>query len=134
MAQLRDRGQFVRFTLVQGLGTVLDYAVAVALVGLLTAPQLAASTAGFLLGTVVNYCAHNIFSYAHTSRASISLKGYGSYLLAVLFALAVRLAAVALLGAVTALPFWLILIAAIGASFVTSYVLATLWVFARKSG
>jgi len=133
MSNLKDKSLFFRFLSISVLGTVADYLLAVLLAQAFSAPYVLASTCGFILGSIVNYCGHNIFSYEHTDKSTISVRGYGKYLLAVLSSLVVRLIVVAGLGYVTALPFWFILLVAIGASFVTSYVISTLWVF-RKSG
>ena len=133
ISNLKDKRLFFRFLSISVVGTIADYLLAVLLALVFSAPYVFAATCGFVLGSVVNYCGHNIFSYEHTDKSTISLRGYGKYLLAVLSSLAVRLAVVAALGYVTALPFWLILLVAIGASFVASYVISTLWVF-RKPG
>ncbi len=132
MKDLRDRRQFLRFTGVSIMGMIADYVLALALA---TAGMsyLVASTFGFTLGAFVNYCGHSVFSYEHTSRKTISLRGFGKYFLAVLISLVTRLVAVAGLEHATPLPFWLILLIAIGASFIASYVISTLWVF-RKPG
>ena len=132
MKDLKDRRQFVRFAGVSVIGTVADYLLAL-LLAAAGVSYIVASTCGFVLGSFVNYCGHSIFSYEHTSHKTISLKGFGRYFLAVLFSLVVRLAAVAGLEYATSLPFWLVLLIAIGASFVASYVISTLWVF-RKPG
>ncbi len=133
ISDLKDKGLFFRFLSISVLGTIADYLLAVLLALAFSAPYILASTCGFILGSAVNYCGHNIFSYKHTSKGTISVRGYGKYLMAVLSSLVVRLAVVAALGYVTALPFWFILLVAIGASFVASYVISTLWVF-RKPG
>lgn len=134
MAELRDGKQFKRFGVVQVGGTIVDYAVANALVYLLATGEVLAATIGFLIGSAINYIGHNVYSYEHTDRNSISFLGYLRYMSAVGFALLARLAVVKLLAMFTGLPFWLILIAGIGVSFVVSYVLATVWVFRRKAG
>lgn len=131
LSQLRDRRLFLRFFFVNGLGTIVDYAVAVLLVAAFAVAEIAAATAGFVIGTVFNYVGHTLFSYEHTGRDSLSILGYLKYLAAVMLSLVVRLAVVAGLGAATALPFWFVLIVAIGASFVASFVVATLWVFRK---
>lgn len=133
VSDLKDKRLFFRFLSISVLGTIADYLLALLLVAIFSIAYVPASTCGFILGSMVNYCGHNIFSYEHTNRETISVRGYVKYLLAVLSSLLVRLAAVAVLGYLTALPFWFILLIAIGASFVTSYVISTLWVF-RKTG
>ncbi len=130
MKGLKDKRQLVRFASVSVMGTIADYLLAL-LLAAVGFSYIAASACGFFLGAVVNYCGHSIFSYEHTSRKTISLIGFGKYFLAVLSSLAVRLAAVAGLDYATPLPFWLVLLIAIGASFVASYVISTLWVFRR---
>ncbi|SLN75886.1 GtrA family protein [Ruegeria meonggei] len=132
-SELRDKRQFFRFFGVNILGMIADYLLAVLLASFFGTPYVLAVTCGFILGSFVNYCGHNIFSYEHTSRETISALGFGKYLLAVLFSLIVRLIVVAALDYISLLPFWLILLAAIGVSFVVSYVISTLWVF-RKPG
>ena len=132
-SDLRDKRQFFRFFGVNILGMVADYLLAVLLASVFGTPYVLAVTCGFILGSFVNYCGHNIFSYEHTSRETISALGFGKYLLAVLFSLVVRLIVVAALDYISLLPFWLILLVAIGVSFVVSYVISTLWVF-RKPG
>ncbi|WP_420587364.1 GtrA family protein [Ruegeria sp.] len=131
ISDLKDKRLLLRFLAISALGTVADYLLALLLAGLLSAPYAIASTLGFILGSVINYFGHNIFSYEHTSRNTISLKGYGKYFLAVLSSLVIRLAVVEGLAFTTALPFWIILLVAIGASFVANYVISTLWVFRR---
>ena len=132
ISRLRDWRLFLRFSLVNGIGTVVDYLAAVALVAAAGLGPIVATTIGFVLGTMVNYVGHTVFSYG-VGRSSLSIANYLRYLIAVLLSLAVRLAAVTGLERATSLPFWIILIVAIGASFLASYVLATLWVF-RRSG
>jgi putative flippase GtrA len=127
---LKDPRQFIRFFFVNGFGTIFDYGAAVLLVAVFFVPELIASTIGFLLGTSVNYVGHTLFSYEHTDKSNLSLGGYAKYVGAVMLSLVVRLVVVAL-GGFTALPFWLVLLIAIGASFVASYVIATLWVFKK---
>lgn len=131
LSQLKDKRLFLRFFFVNGLGTIVDYGVAVALVVLFAVGDVVAATVGFIIGTVFNYVGHTLFSYEHTGRDSLSVMGYLKYLAAVMLSLVVRLAVVAGLGAVTALPFWFILLVAIGASFIASFVIATLWVFKK---
>lgn len=133
ISKLNDKSLLFRFLSISVLGTAADYLLAVLLALIFSAPYVLASICGFILGSIVNYCGHNIFSYEHTDKGTISIRGYGKYLLAVLSSLVVRLAVVAVLGYVTSLPFWFILLVAIGASFITSYVISTLWVF-RKPG
>ena len=130
-SQLKDPKLFLRFFFVNGLGTIADYAIAVALVAFFGTNDLIASTVGFLIGTSVNYVGHTLLSYEHTTAKDLSLRGYGKYVSAVLLSLVVRLVVVAGLGAATPLPFWLVLLVAIGASFIASYVIATLWVFKK---
>ncbi|WP_170507680.1 GtrA family protein [Ruegeria arenilitoris] len=132
-SDLKDKGLFFRFLGISALGTIADYLLALLLAVLLLAPPVLASTCGFVLGSVINYCGHNIFSYEHTSQSTISVRGYVKYFMAVISSLVVRLAVVAGLGYVTTLPFWFILLVAIGASFAVNYVISTLWVF-RKPG
>ena len=133
ISDLKDKRQLLRFLSISALGTAADYALALLLAGTLSTPYAIASTLGFILGSIINYVGHNIFSYEHTDQSSISLRGYGKYFLAVLSSLALRLAVVEGLAYFTPLPFWFILLVAIGASFVANYVISTLWVF-RKPG
>ncbi|WP_050605755.1 GtrA family protein [Ruegeria sp. 6PALISEP08] len=133
ISNLKDKHLFFRFLSISVVGTIADYLLALLLVLAFSASYVFASTCGFVLGSAVNYCGHNIFSYEHTDKSTISLLGYGKYLLAVLSSLVTRLAVVAGLGYVTALPFWFILLVAIGASFVTNYVISTLWVFRKTN-
>lgn len=131
-SDLADKYLVLRFASVSVFGTIADYLLAVFLAEIYGFAHVAASTCGFVLGTIVNYCGHSIFSYEHTNKDTISLLGYGKYLLAVSASLVVRLAVVVALEYVTALPFWFILLCAIGASFVVSYVISTLWVFKKS--
>lgn len=128
--RLSDMRQLVRFASVSVLGTVADYVLSVFLVHAFQFGYLIASTLGFSLGAFINYCGHNIFSYRHTSRKTISVRGFRRYFLAVIFSLVARLLVVYLLSLWTELPFWLIQLVAIGASFATSYIISTLWAFA----
>lgn len=131
-SDLSNKYLILRFAGVSGIGTIADYLSALLLAGVFNVPYLAASTCGFVIGSIVNYCGHTIFSYEHTDRQSISILGYAKYLLAVSASLVARLVVVAALELVTALPFWIILAAAIAASFVVSYVISTLWVFKKS--
>lgn len=128
---LTDKRLAIRFAAVSIFGTIADYVLAVLLAVIFGAPSIVAVTFGFVLGTAVNYCGHNIFSYEHTNKESISILGYGKYLMAVAASLAARLAVVVALEFLTQLPFWFILLCAIGVSFVVSYVISTLWVFKK---
>jgi len=130
-SDLADKYLILRFAAVSVVGMIVDFLSALFLAGVYEIPYVAASACGFLLGTIVNYCSHAIFSYEHTDKESISIVGYGKYLLAVSASLVARLAFVAALELVTELPFWIILACAIGASFVVSYVISTLWVFKK---
>ena len=130
-SDLADKYLVLRFASVNIFGTIADYFLAVFLTEIYGFARVAASTLGFILGTIINYCGHSIFSYEHTSINSISFLGYGKFLLAVSASLVVRLAVVVALGYVTALPFWFILLCAIGASFLVGYVISTLLVFKK---
>jgi len=132
-SNLADRRLFARFATVSVVGMAADYLLAVFLASNFATPYVVASTVGFILGTIVNYCGHTIFSYEHTDKSSLSVPGYGKYLLAVAASLLVRLAVVVGLQFATQWAFWFILICAIGASFIASYVISTLWVF-KKPG
>lgn len=134
MPNLRDKNQFLRFGVVQAVGMVVDIAVAVGLVSFLAFNGVIAAATGFLTGGAINYCGHNLFSYTHTDRASITLRGYVHYMAAVSFSLLVRLVVVGLLDYLTAIPFWLVMIIGVGVSFMLTYVSATLWVFRDRSG
>ena len=129
MSGLKDKHLFFRFLSISALGTVADYLLALCLVSLFGFSYVLASTCGFILGSIVNYYGHNIFSYEHTSRKTISVRNYFKYLLAVLLSLVVRLAVVMGLEYIWPLPFWLILLIAICASFAINFVISTLWVF-----
>ena len=133
ISDLKDKGLFFRFLSISALGTSADYLLALLLTVALLTPPVLASACGFVLGSIINYCGHNIVSYDHTSRSTIPVRGYVKYFLAVVSSLAVRLAVVAGLGSVTTLPFWFILLVAIGVSFAANYAISTLWVF-RKPG
>ena len=128
---LKDKRLFARFFSVSIVGTIADYLSALFLAGVFGFPIVLASTLGFILGAFVNYCGHTIFSYEHTSKESISFIGFAKYLAAIMVSLLVRVGVVAVLGYVSALPFWFILLCAIGASFISSYVISTLWVFKK---
>jgi len=131
MPALKDPRLFARYFGISVLGTIVDYTFALLLAGLFAVPLVGASTCGFILGSVVNYFGHTLFSYAHTDKRNLSILGYGRYFFAVLFSLFVRLAVVGILEYLSALPFWLVLLVSIGASFVVTYVISTLWVFRR---
>ena len=131
LSTLTDMRLFLRFFFMNGLGTIVDFTVAVLLVAWVAVPDLAATAAGFIVGTLFNYVGHSLFSYAHAGRKSLSVAGYLKYLTAVLASLGVRLAVVAGLDWTVDLPYWLVLLIAIGASFIASFVIATLWVFRK---
>ena len=130
-SDLADKYLILRFAAVSAIGTIADYLSALFLEGVYGFPFVAASTCGFIIGAFVNYCGHAIFSYEHTSKDTISILGFGKYLLAVSASLVARLMVVLTLELVTNLPFWLVLACAIGTSFVVSYVISTLWVFKK---
>ncbi len=132
-ANLRDKGQFLRFFSVSLIGTVADYALAVGLEVKLGLAYVLSAALGFMLGSLINYGGHTIFSFSHTKRSDLSVIGYAKYLGAVAASLVVRLVVVAMLGRLSTLAFWFIMLCAIGASFVTSYLISALWVF-RKPG
>jgi putative flippase GtrA len=85
---LKDKRLFFRFLSISALGTLADYLLALLLAEAFAFAYILASTCGFILGSIVNYCGHCIFSYDHTSRKSISLTGYVKYFLAVISSLA----------------------------------------------
>jgi putative flippase GtrA len=130
-SDLSNKFLILRFAAVSVIGTIADYLSALFLASVYEIPYVAASTCGFVIGSIVNYCGHTIFSYEHTDKKSISILGYAKYLLAVSASLVARLAVVAALELVTELPFWIVLACAIGASFVVSYVISTLWIFKK---
>ena len=78
-SDLRDKRQFFRFFGVNILGMIADYLLARLYwlsVFSVHPTCLPASTCGFMSwGRFVNYCGHNIFSYEHTSRETISVCG-----------------------------------------------------------
>lgn len=126
---LTDKRLFMRFFSVNLLGAIADYLLALFLASILGLPYIAATTGGFLFGTFVNYCGHSRFTYGQWPP---SFRGFVKFLLAVILSLAVRLVVVAGLDRMTTLPFWIMLLIAIGASFLMSYVISTLWVFKRS--
>lgn len=60
--------QLIRFTLVGGIGTAAHYAVLILLVSSLLMHPVIGSTAGFLVGMVVNYLLNRHFTF--TSQRS----------------------------------------------------------------
>lgn len=130
-SNLADKRLFFRFFSVSAIGTILDYLLALLLATVLYSPSIVAATCGFILGSIFNYCGHSVFSYEHTNRKTISFKGYLKYFYTCLFSLLLRLLVVALLGYFSVWPLWFILLVAISVSFISSYVIATLWAFKK---
>lgn len=131
-AQLKN-SRFMRFFGISSIGTVADYLTALFLYSVLGLSGVAASTLGFLLGTVLNYLGHHHFTFATGDGEAATLIGFLKYLGAVLASLAVRLLVLIGLEGATSLPFWLILSVAFAASFMCSYVISLFWVFRRKT-
>jgi len=128
---LTDVRQFFRFFGVSVVGVIADYTLALFLADQLSVGSLLATSLGYILGTVVSYLGHSIFSFEHTGKETVSLDGYVKYFFSTILSLLVRLIAVGLLEYVLVFPFWFTLLLAIGLSFVTSYVVSTLWVFRK---
>lgn len=131
MGSLTDIRQFFRFFGVSVVGVIADYTLALFLATLLFIDSLLATSLGYILGTVISYYGHSLFSYEHTSKETVSLNGYVKYFFSTILSLLVRLTAVGLLEYFLDFPFWFVLLIAIGLSFVTSYVVSTLWVFKK---
>ena len=62
--------QFLRYAGAGAIGTVLHYATLIVLVQLTQAPTVAASTAGAILGALVNYALNHRFTFA-SERAHV---------------------------------------------------------------
>lgn len=67
-SQRRLLVQFMLFALVGAIGTVAHYTVLVALVGLAGAGPVAATTAGFIVGALVNYWLNQRFTFPGRKR------------------------------------------------------------------
>jgi len=65
--------KLVRFTLVGAVGTGAHYAVLSLLVELFHVPVLAATTAGFTVGALVNYTLNRRFTFASDAKHSVAL-------------------------------------------------------------
>jgi len=60
--------QFIRYVGAGAVGTAAHYAVLIALVQIMSTPAVAASTAGALVGALINYALNHRFTFA-SSRA-----------------------------------------------------------------
>lgn len=125
--------KFLLFTAVSVIGTAADFLLALGLHNYVGLAAVAASAIGFSLGTCINYLGHHYITFASDDGQAASMKGFGKYAAAVAASLVVRLAVVFGLDTLGVLPFWLVLIVAIGASFICSYLISLLWVFKKKA-
>ena len=65
--------RLIRFALVGAVGTGAHYAVLTVLVELFHVPILAATTAGFTVGALVNYTLNRRFTFASDAKHSVAL-------------------------------------------------------------
>ncbi|MCV2871484.1 GtrA family protein [Defluviimonas sp. WL0050] len=125
--------RFMRFFGVSSVGTVADYISALALHFFLGLSGVVASTLGFLIGTVLNYLGHHHITFSTGDGSPASLFGFLRYLAAVMASLVVRLIVLVGFERAMAVPFWIALTVAFGASFLCSYFISLFWVFRRNT-
>lgn len=102
--------QFVRFSLIGGVATALQYAILIALVETALADAVAASTIGFAISALVNYALNRSFTFRSSKSHAEALPKFGT---------------VALLGlALNASLLWLFHVAA-GLHYLPAQLLAT---------
>lgn len=119
----------LRFTLVAVAGVLVDIAAAYALVRHTDVPLWLAATAGFALGALLNYVAHEIWTFRDGARR-MSLRRALRYFAGTLVILATRLLVVTLLEAWVGNSYPLaILIAGAGTSFIVNFVLSKFFIF-----
>ncbi len=122
----------VRFTLVAIAGVILDLAVAYALARGFGLPLWLAATAGFVVAALVNYIAHELWTFGAVG-GRVSARRAAQYLSASALTLAARLLAVFLLGmwlgSTAVLP---VLVAAAGVSFAVNFTVSKYLIFNRN--
>lgn len=118
--------EFLRYAGAGALGTGAHYALLFALVQFAGIDAVSASTAGAILGALVNYGLNHRFTFASGKAHHVSLPRYTAVALAGIVVNGAVLAAVLALGA------WHYLVAqvvATGAVFVTGYLVNRRWTF-----
>ena len=130
----RERGEPVRFFIVALLGLGIDIGIAWALIAFLGTGDALAAITGFSVATVVNYLAHQFWTFGESGQGA-SLSRFAGFVGVVLVTLTVRLATLHLLapmlpGSGINAPLRLGLAA--GVSFIVSFLLNKYLVFGRR--
>lgn len=122
----------LRFTAVAIGGVIIDLAVAYTAAEHFALPLWIAATTGFVIAALVNYAAHELWTFRVGARR-ISARRAVQYLAVSSVALATRLVMVVLLEAVIGSAHTLpILVGAAGVSFMVNFALSKLLVFTGK--
>lgn len=121
----------LRFLVIAVAGVVLDLAISFMMVELFGVPLLIAAAVGFILAAIVNYIAHELWTFRGGERrmsAARSLQYVGASLVGLLS----RLLAVALLSSwFVSAPYMIILIAAASVSLVINFTISKFWIFSK---
>ena len=119
----------VRFTFVAVVGALVDLCVAFALAHYVSAPLWLAAAAGFVLGALINYSAHELWTFQTGSRR-MSLRRALRYMICTFFVLVTRVAVVAVLAAWIGERYALaVLLGGMGVSFVVNFALSKFFIF-----
>jgi putative flippase GtrA len=121
-------GQFVRFATVGVVGTAAHYSVLTALVELAGVAVLPATTAGFLVGALVNYALNRRFTFASSARHVVALP---KFLLIVAIGALLNAAIVAVLLPRVPVHYLVIQLAATGVVLLWNFIGNYLWTFRR---
>jgi len=85
-------GQFLKFAVTGGLGTITNLAVFFVLADLLGLPEIPVSIGCFLIAVTQNYIINHLWSFkTHTAGAGLSLKRWGLFAVSSLLGLAVNI-------------------------------------------
>lgn len=125
--------RIARFFGIQTIGTVADFAFAMALYAIFGVAGILASTLGFFLGTVINYLGHHHVTFRQDVPTPATVLGFLKYLAAVSMSLVVRVLILLGFEQWLSVPFWFALSVAFIGSFICSYLFSLLWVFRRNA-
>ncbi len=119
---------FLRFLLVGGGATLLQYLIMAALMALCEVPAVRASTIGFLLSAIFNYWANARFTFAAQGGHRRSILRFAVTLCAGLAINALVLYAFKKMGA----AIWLAQLIATGVVLVWNYTINAIWTFRKR--
>lgn len=122
---MRPIRQFFRFAAVGAIGTLAHYACLILLVSGAGISPVVSTSAGALLGALVNYCLNRQYTFASTTRHREALP---RFLLMAALGLVLNAAVVGMLVGLQ-LHYLAAQIVATGAMLVTNYIVSKTWVF-----